>query len=769
MANHTCFYTLIIVFLCYARASADDTITDENERLTNHLLIQQNDISQYLRTAYRSFLLNRINKTAFNETKLSISPKCWKDFFDNFIQYMDAVGKLRSGILRGNFVWLGSYSECQALPSARYCLSKIDIHISMEEISFGLGTCLPDACSVKDTNNIFRAVFYEARKYTGDRINIESSMCHERPTYSTGSKVTIVFLGVLLLSCLLGTFIELVMEELKSRKTMELSCLSSDRVSLDHYKIGENFGSKDQKLNEDDVQNVSMNGESPLLSSTTFYTPPIHHIINIILAFLRDFLLCFSLIRNTEKIFNTNVPPIAIKCINGIRVISITWVILGHLFMVFALNPLSDNRAGVIEDSQRLSAMPVINGYYSVDSFFFLSGLLVAYTCFRKLQKSGGITKFNWFLFYFHRFWRLTPTLMAVILISIQLKRFLAEGPLWYTQYEDKLCKEYWWTNLLYINNFYPTKIEDECVAVTWYLANDMQFFIITPPLLILMYKFGWLGIIGPGGLMALSTAAIAFVIGYYDLDPVMSLRIGEAAHMSPEMKKKSEEFNSYVYIKPWCRAQPYLVGFVLGYVLYKSCHRYYNKQRNPRLFWLITLLGWAIAFTVGMLLVYGPHKSIVIGSKEWPLAGRVAFGMFERLLWALALAWVTYSCHYNSGCLVGRFLSAKFWIPLSRLTFNVYLLHIFVLLVMFIGAQGQIHYDFFNVSYYFISAIVLSYAAAYALAVTVELPCNNIEDLIIRKIRAAYTNGLLADEHIASVLTHCKISNITFRFFTWK
>lgn len=51
--------------------------------------------------------------------------------------------------------------------------------------------------------------------------------------------------------------------------------------------------------------------------------------------------------------------------------------------------------------------------------------------------------------------------------------------------------------------------------------------------------------------------------------------------------KKKSEEFESYVYTKPWCRAQPYLVGFVLGYVMYKTCHRYYNKQRNPRLFWV--------------------------------------------------------------------------------------------------------------------------------------------------------------------------------------
>ena len=51
---------------------------------------------------------------------------------------------------------------------------------------------------------------------------------------------------------------------------------------------------------------------------------------------------------------------------------------------------------------------------------------------------------------------------MAVILISVNLKRFFAEGPGWFSQYEDKLCKEYWWTNLLYINNFHPKTLTDE-------------------------------------------------------------------------------------------------------------------------------------------------------------------------------------------------------------------------------------------------------------------------------------------------------------------
>ena len=52
---------------------------------------------------------------------------------------------------------------------------------------------------------------------------------------------------------------------------------------------------------------------------------------------MAQFLLCFSLIQNTNRILSTKVPPGAITSINGMRVLSMWWVILGHCyyFMVF--------------------------------------------------------------------------------------------------------------------------------------------------------------------------------------------------------------------------------------------------------------------------------------------------------------------------------------------------------------------------------------------------------------------------------------------------
>ena len=48
---------------------------------------------------------------------------------------------------------------------------------------------------------------------------------------------------------------------------------------------------------------------------------------------------------------------------------------------------------------------------------------------------------------------------MFVLLFWNKLTVFLGEGPNWLNYQSDEACDKYWWTNLLYINNFYPTKL----------------------------------------------------------------------------------------------------------------------------------------------------------------------------------------------------------------------------------------------------------------------------------------------------------------------
>ena len=44
--------------------------------------------------------------------------------------------------------------------------------------------------------------------------------------------------------------------------------------------------------------------------------------------------MCFSLVKNTKAVMNTSAPDGAILSINGIRTISMMWVILGHCYVL---------------------------------------------------------------------------------------------------------------------------------------------------------------------------------------------------------------------------------------------------------------------------------------------------------------------------------------------------------------------------------------------------------------------------------------------------
>ena len=50
---------------------------------------------------------------------------------------------------------------------------------------------------------------------------------------------------------------------------------------------------------------------------------------------------------------------------------------------------------------------------------------------------------------------------MFCLLFFDKMMKFLGEGPMWYEAQAENSCDKYWWTNLLYINNFYPTTMNN--------------------------------------------------------------------------------------------------------------------------------------------------------------------------------------------------------------------------------------------------------------------------------------------------------------------
>merc|ERR1711933_638284 len=113
------------------------------------------------------------------------------------------------------------------------------------------------------------------------------------------------------------------------------------------------------------------------------------------------------------------------------------------------------------------------------------------------------------------RYLRLTPSLAFTLMLYAFVWPYILEGPFAPRLQTGvtKRCRLSWWSALTYTMNFYPQKYWDTCMSWTWYLGNDMFFFIAGLPIAMLHYRNEQLGMLLLCFLALASTALTAWLI----------------------------------------------------------------------------------------------------------------------------------------------------------------------------------------------------------------------------------------------------------------
>ena len=102
----------------------------------------------------------------------------------------------------------------------------------------------------------------------------------------------------------------------------------------------------------------------------------------------------------------------------------------------------------------------------------------------------------------------------------------------------------------------------------TWYLANDMQFYIISPLILFSLYHWFPVGVVIVGVFLVMGFAITASFSAVYDYQAsIFSI----LAYYYTNKSGASIVYMDAIYIKPWSHISSYLVGLAIGYVLYNS------------------------------------------------------------------------------------------------------------------------------------------------------------------------------------------------------
>ena len=626
------------------------------------------------------------------------------------IRILDAFGKPPSGILEGNFVWIGDYRECINVTNSQYnwtskfcSITKSDnnglIDVSDYTTFLKYGICVPSECSRDDIVSILNSFLRHHKKddwelngfLENSSFTIQNINCQEPKYLDTPSIVIISVAASIVSLILLATVVDIY----------------KSFVNSSHFRneIKEMFGQGlGESINETEVDRlISNNLEEHYQIETK----------------LMQLISNLSLRNNIKRVFNTKVENNSqLACLHAIRFLSLAWVILGHSYGFMFM--FSDNLAAMTDLLQNFWFQIVANGFFSVDTFFVLSGLLTSYTFMKEFTKRNSELSLCFMIkYYFHRFFRLTPPYLLVLLFSVYMSKYLGSGPFFPTDgFERRECKATWWWNLLYINNLFS--MNDSCLPITWYLANDMQFHWFAP-LFLIPLAYGRY-IIG-------TFLVILFVLG--SILSTFAILIQNPGSEQGLFGPKADIYNTWVYIKPWARCGAFLVGLLLGYILFVRKTTIRSRTRiNP----ILNLANWLFTFIIIFSCIFIVYPDAI----NFPIvyysrAFHIAYLSISKVIWALAVAYVIYACETYNGGIVKKLLTLKLWLPLSRLSYSAYLIHSTVIFYFFSTSEKPMHMQGQPMFVYFIGNMIVSYVAAFFVTIFFELPFIGVEKVFLR------------------------------------
>ncbi|XP_055912884.1 nose resistant to fluoxetine protein 6-like [Eupeodes corollae] len=536
------------------------------------------------------------------------------------LEWPDSWGRLPVGLFWGHTISMGAYEECIAASHqqteahtirGKYCLANIPIEEYYKQVKprkndiqarvsykqtdptrFQLGICIPKSCSAKMGNDLLIGVL----KNVTNIDFLKKNMVRET---LCRTKEPIILEGIDIFAISLVATVTAIM------------IVSSiyDAVLLKQGQKGH-----------------------PLLTAFSVYT-------------------------NAPKIFTVKETknPNVIHCLAGLRSISMMWVVFGHGYMTFNQLPHLD-RNKFYTWIETPYSMLVQNATFCVDTFFFMSGLLMLWGAFREMEKTKG--KLNIPLMYFHRYIRLTPILAVLILYIMSLYRYSGQGPMWIKiATQDKKCSDTWWYTLLYIQN-YATP-HNYCVGQSWYLAVDTQLYVLSPLFLIPLWKWGKkaLGPIIVFGLLCMACTYATFMKNGFTLFRVQDDDV--------------DRRQALTYYPTHTRVPTWLIGVIFGYFFFK-----FNRGRQIAMNKTLVVLGWTVALGTMLACVWGPYWRILPGTPNAPIVEGALYEPISRASWACAIGWIVWACYNGHGGIINDFLSWSFFQVLARLSYCMYIIH---------------------------------------------------------------------------------------------
>lgn len=328
------------------------------------------------------------------------------------------------------------------------------------------------------------------------------------------------------------------------------------------------------------------------------------------------------------------------------------------------------------------------------------------------------------------RYIRLTPSLALAMLAYYQIFAYMGNGP-FAPRYQQSIlsrCDGSWWSELTYSLNFLPFDSNKVCMGWTWYLGDDMIFFIISIAILPLYYRSKAAGWVTVSLISVASFAVTMWLCLHFSLSPYV-------------FDSHYTDYSYWSYSKPYSRVPAYFVGLVAAWVL-DDLEQIHGITRQNRVHTIKTRIAATAVFLLCLAVLvfivvfpatdFGKHKN------DWSDMLSAIYLTFSRPVWAFVWAVITLLCYYDYLPIVNGFLAHRAWTPVARLTYGAYLVHPIVI-KMTAGNETQ-YYNFSNMDlfYRWFGNTALAYGGALVLWILVERPTMSFTSMLLKSKKPA-------------------------------
>lgn len=445
--------------------------------------------------------------------------------------------------------------------------------------------------------------------------------------------------------------------------------------------------------------------------------------------------------KGTPKSITMDPAPNDLLFLNAYKVISMPLIIYGHVGMLSVhLNRFPLDYESFGNDALFHFSSSTV---FFVDWYFVTTGFLTSYIMFatKKVERNKLI---DWIYSIVHRYWRLAPLYILLFWFQKYLFQHLSHGPVWDYASSNmtirSVCRgESWLWPLFLVSNLHP--IHQECIMPSWYISNDMQFYIITPLILVCLLKWPkgtWIGTLGLIG------ASISARIHRYMTDPKAQplelIRPGFDLYM----RNNWDMYPTYIY--PHYRIPSHLIGLLAGHYAYKvlkgewtsplykaTClvKRAYSKNENAPGKSVLGKLVWIIGFQIVLYMAFAtwPLKDFFPRSLEPQVKYFCAsiYG-FSHSTAALGMALMFLSLTFGHFACIRRFLTLPIWTLISRVNYIVFLTQVEIIYWVYQSGERVPDFSGREAFKYWLQLVLLCYSISTVLTLWIELPLAYLE-----------------------------------------